>query len=69
MIQKERINANRSTQDIERLINKLTSGKPFILKNLKEKRDIDIKNASLDDVAQILGTLLSDLQTKGIIQK
>lgn len=69
MIQKERVISSRSTQDIEKLINKLTSGKTFIVNNWKEKRDININNASLDDVANLLATLVNDLKQKGIIQE
>lgn len=69
MIQKQRVVSTRSTQDIEKLINQLTQGKSFIIDNHTEKRSININNASLDDVAQVLGTLISDLKDKGIIQK
>lgn len=69
MIQKERVVSTRSTQDIEKLINKLTSGKTLIVNNWKEKRDININTASLDDVANLLATLVSDLKQKGIIQE
>jgi len=69
MIQKERISLNRSTQDIEKLINKLTQGKSFVITNNTEKRNIDIKNAQIDDIAQVLGTLINDLKLKGIIQE
>lgn len=66
MIQKERI--VRGTQDIEKLINKLTVGKSFQLRNWSEKRDLDAKIADLDEVRQVLATLISDLKLKGIIQ-
>jgi hypothetical protein len=66
MIQKERI--ARGTQDVEKLINKLTSGKSFQLRYWNEKRDLDAKNADIDEVRQVLATLISDLKLKGIIQ-
>ena len=68
MIQKERAVSTRSTQDIEKLINKLTSGRSFQLRYWSEKRDLDAKNADLDEVRQVLATLISDLKLKGIIQ-
>jgi len=69
MIKKSRVVSTRSTQDIEKLINQLTQGKTFIINNNTEKRDIDIKNARIDDIAQVLGTLILDLMNKGIIQR
>ena len=66
MIQKERI--ARGTQDVEKLINKLTSGKSFQLRYWNEKRDLDAKNADIDELRQVLATLISDLKLKGIIQ-
>lgn len=69
MIQKERIVSSRSTQDIEKLINQLTSGKSFTVKNWTEKRDFDTNISTLGDVANVLSTLINDLISKGIIQK
>ncbi len=69
MIQKERVVSTRSTQDIEKLINKLTSGKSFELKNWTEKRDFDANNGTLGDLANAFSTLVDDLIKKGIIQK
>lgn len=68
MIQKERVVSTRSTQDIEKLINKLTSGKTFIVNNWKEKRDFNADIGSFDDLANTLCTLINDLKSKGIIQ-
>jgi len=45
MIQKARIVKSRSEQDIEKLINGLTQGKPFILRNWKELRNFDAQNS------------------------
>jgi len=69
MIQKERVVSNRSTQDIEKLINKLTSGKSFQLRNWSEKRDFDALNGTLGDLSNAFATLVNDLISKGIIQK
>lgn len=69
MIQKARIVKSRSEQDIEKLINQLTQGKTFILKNWREKRDFDAQNGTLEDLSNILSTLINDLKLKGIIQK
>lgn len=69
MIQKARIVKSRSEQDIEKLINQLTQGKSFILKNWKEKRDFDAQNGTLEDLSNAFCTLINDLIQKGIIQK
>lgn len=68
-MKKERIVSSRSEQDIEKLINGLTQGKPFILKNWTEKRDFDALNDTLEDLSNTVATLINDLKLKGIIQK
>lgn len=67
MIQKERVVSTRSNQDIEKLINKLTQGKGFTIKNWKEKRDFNANSGSFDDLANLVSTLIEDLKKKGII--
>lgn len=69
MIQKERVVKTRSTQDIEKLINKLTSGKTYTMSNNTNRRNLDAKNDTIGDLANTLATLISDLKEKGIIQK
>lgn len=68
-MKKERIVSSRSEQDIEKLINGLTQGKTFALKNWKEKRDFDALNDTLEDLSNMVATLINDLKLKGIIQK
>jgi methionine synthase II (cobalamin-independent) len=69
MIQKERVVKARGIQDIEKLINKLTQGKPYVVVNSSERRSIDISNDTLEDIVNVLATLINDLKDKGIIQK
>lgn len=66
---KERVVKSRSTQDIEKLINKMTQGKTYGLRNWAEKRDIDAENSTVSDLANAFCTLVNDLKGKGIIQK
>ena len=66
---KERIVPTRSNQDIEKLINKMTSGKSITLKNWEEKRDFDAQNDGLQELAYAFATLVNDLKTKGIVSK
>jgi len=68
MIQKERIIKSRSTQDIEKLINKLTQGKSISVSNYTERRDFNATSDTLGDLANAFATLVSDLKKKGIIQ-
>ena len=68
MIQKSRINRDRPTQKTEKLINQLTSGGTFILRNWKEKRDLTPPTITLEELANVLATVISDLKKKGIIQ-
>ncbi|MGV8131627.1 MAG: hypothetical protein ACP5N7_06025 [Candidatus Pacearchaeota archaeon] len=66
---KERIVSTRSQQDTEKLINNLTKGKSFYLKNWNEKRDFDAQNDGLQELAYAFATLVNDLKAKGIISK
>jgi len=68
MIQKERVVKTRGIQDIEKLINKMTSGKSFEIQKWNEKRDFNAESGTLGELADAFCTLINDLKSKGIIQ-
>lgn len=42
---------------------------PFgTFQNIKKKRGLDVSTATVEDVANVLGTLISDLQKAGMIR-
>lgn len=55
-------------QQLSDTANKLTKGKSFFIRGGTPKRDLDINNVTLNDLANTLSTLISDLKEKGIIQ-
>jgi hypothetical protein len=57
----------RETQSIEDKINQMTTGKTFVVTNVSEKRDLDINTATTSDTLNILGTLIQELQKRGIL--
>ena len=65
--QNNRVIPKRETQDFSDFINGLTQGKPFIIKNYKDSRVLDTRNASLDEIANTLATLIKELKDKGIV--
>jgi len=46
----------------------LAKRKPYQVKKFKDRRDIDIDNATIGDVADLLATLISDLKNQRILK-
>lgn len=67
MISKERVVPGREVQDLNSMIQKLTIGNPYEIKNLNELRNLDLNNCTIGDIARILGTLIQDMKNKGLI--
>lgn len=57
----------RETQSIEDKINQMTTGKTFVATNVSEKTDLDINTVTATEAYNILGTLIKELQKRGIL--
>ena len=54
-------------RDVQQMFDKVSKGKPYKIKSTKEKRDFNKDTVTLDEFADVLGTLIKDLMEKGII--
>lgn len=66
-MKKYRIIRTRSIEEIEKAINKIGQGRGFIIKNDNDERTLDIKNINTTQLANIVATLIKELEKKGII--
>lgn len=57
-------------EDVERIINLLlaTTASWGTISNVTTDRTYDADSTTTDELADVLGTLISDLRTKGVIQ-
>lgn len=63
---RQRVVKTRSVQDFEKLINKMTTGKTFELKNWQEVRSFDAQNDDAQKLAYAFATLVNELKQRGI---
>lgn len=66
-MKKDRVIPGRDTQDLTDFINKISIGKPYEVTNYKEIRNLDINTATIENLANVVATLVNDLKKKGII--
>ena len=57
-----------SDNTLKQLEQILAKRKHYSVKRFRNKRDIDVANATIGDVADILATLLSDLKEQRILK-
>ena len=66
------IRRNRPVGDVIRSLsddaNKLTKGASFHIQGDSSKRDLNVREATITDIANMLSTLINDLKAKGIIR-
>lgn len=61
-------NGKISDNTLKQLEQILAKRQKYIVKNNKNKRDIDAINGTLGDVLHVLATLLDDLRKQGIVK-
>lgn len=62
-----RPNKSREIQDISDKINQMTTGKKFVIANVSEKTNLDINTVTATEAYNVLGTLIQELQKRGIL--
>lgn len=65
----DRIIKSRLIQDIEKKINEKTIKNSYDLKNYEIKRSMDVSNATIYEIANLLATLIEDLKNANIIKR
>ena len=60
--------ADKEIDNIVRSVPVRDSSKPFTVKNLQELRSYDASSCSIDQLANILGTLIKTLQETGSLK-